>query len=348
MADISVLAPVIAHRNLKHLWRIPREYLLSNGLQVRAPIAFNFPKILKATDAILMSLCSRSAFEKATKDHGGIVHAHFAYPDAVAAWKLASRHNLPFVVTIHGSDINVLANSGGRRGQIAQMLTRANAIICVTRELAQKVAAFGISASRIHHIPNGVDLGKFTPGNKQLHRVKLGLDSYKKLILTVGNLVPVKGYERLIEALTDTDPEIGLVMVGEGPERSRLGKLVRRLGLDDRVYFAGPVPHQELAAYYRAADFLVISSYSEGWPTVIFEALACGLPVIANRVGGIAEALYSPEIGMLTADNKSSTISESIAAAYQRNWDAGMAISFAHENTWDKIAAHHLEIYENI
>jgi teichuronic acid biosynthesis glycosyltransferase TuaC len=348
MADISVLAPVIAHRNLKHLWRIPTEYLLANGLRVHAPIAFNFPKILKSTDAILMAICSRPAFEKAIKDHRGIVHAHFAYPDAVAAWKLAAKHNLPFVVTVHGSDINVLAKSRGRRGQIVQMLARANAIICVTRNLAQQVAAFGVSTSRIHHIPNGVDPGKFTPGDRQVHRVKLGLEGCKKLILTVGNLVPVKGYERLIQALANTDPEISLVMVGAGPEGSRLIKLVGRLGLENRVHFAGSVPHHELVTYYRAADFLVISSYSEGWPTVIFEAFACGLPVIANSVGGIPDALCSPGFGLLMANNESSTIAQSLTVAYRRKWDCGEAISFARENTWDKIAARHLEIYETI
>jgi glycosyltransferase involved in cell wall biosynthesis len=348
ISDVSVLAPVIAHRHLTAIWGIPRKYCLSERVRVWAPIVINFPKILKSTDGALMAACSSSAFEQAKGGHADLVHAHFAYPDGVAAWKLARRHHLPLIVTIHGSDINVLAKDAGRRKQIVEMLNGAAAIVCVARDLLEKVVAMGIAPDRVYHIPNGVDTRIFTPGDKQAHRNQLGLNHHKRLLLTVGNLIPVKGYDRMIQALMDIDPSIGLVMVGEGPERSRLGKHVRRLGLGERVHFAGSVPHSELAAYYRAADFLVISSHSEGWPTVIFEALACGLPVIANRVGGIPEVLCSSDIGLLVESNDSPTIAAAIASSYKMEWDGRKAVSFAEKNTWNNIAEKYLKIYEHV
>lgn len=348
ISDISVVAPLIAHRNFADIWNIPAKYRLSDRVSVWAPIVFNVPKILKSLDGALMAACSWSAFNQAVSSKPDLVHAHFAYPDAVAAWKLAKKHHLPLIVTIHGSDINVLAKDAGRRKQIVEMLNEAAAVVCVARDLLRKVVGMGIAPENVYHIPNGVDTERFTPGDKLTHRARLGLNHHKKLLLTVGNLTPVKGYDHIIDALIDIDPSIALVMVGDGPERSRLEKHTRRLRLEKRVQFAGPVPHSELAPYYRAADFLVISSHSEGWPTVIFEALACGLPVIANRVGGVPEVLCSSEIGLLIENNDSSTIAAAIVSSYQREWDREKAVTYAKRNTWSSIAAKYLEIYKQI
>jgi teichuronic acid biosynthesis glycosyltransferase TuaC len=347
-ADISVVAPVIANQHFKDFWKFPRKYFFSNRIEVWAPIVINIPKILKSTDGALMAAFSHSAFQQAKGRHADIVHAHFAYPDAVAARKLARRHHLPLIVTVHGSDINILAKDAGRQRQIVQMLKGAAGIVCVAEDLVRKVVALGAPASRVHHIPNGVDACKFYPGDKGAHRARLGLIHQQKLILTVGNLIPIKGYDCLIRALVDTDPNIGLVIAGEGRERDRLERYSRRLGLEKRVHFAGPVPHAQLAEYYRAADFLVISSHSEGWPTVILEALACGLPVIANRVGGIPEVLSSPELGMLMEDNNPSTIAEAIDSAYEKRWDRDRAVSFAGEHTWVEISRRYQDLYGQI
>jgi teichuronic acid biosynthesis glycosyltransferase TuaC len=311
-------------------------------------VVFNIPKIFKSTDGTLMAFFSHPSFKQVNGEHADIVHAHFAYPDGVAAWKLARRYHLPIIVTVHGSDINVLAKDVGRRRLIVQMLQDADGIVCVADDLVQKVTALGAPASRIHLIPNGVDISKFYPGDKNVHRTHLGLGHFRKLLLTVGNLVPIKGYDRLIHALVNTDPDIGLVMAGEGHELERLERISRRLGLEKRIQFAGPVPHARLAAYYRAADFLVISSHSEGWPTIILEALACGLPVLANRVGGIPEALSSPELGLLMENNNPLTIASAIASAYKRTWDKGRIVSFAERYTWMEIARRYENLYAQI
>ena len=108
------------------------------------------------------------------------------------------------------------------------------------------------------------------------------------------------------------------------------------------------VSHQDLATYYQAADFLVISSHSEGWPTVIFESLACGLPVIAHGVGGIPEVLASKKFGLLINDNNHPTIARAISDAYERDWDRRGAVSYARENSWDEIAKQYQKVYESV
>lgn len=345
---ISVVAPVIVHRNLKESWKGQCSYYFADRVKVRAPLSFNFPKILKSTDGYLMAACTRRAFKKSVNENTDLVHAHFAYPDAVAAWILASEWNLPLVVTVHGSDINILAKHPHRRSQILKMLKNADAIVCVSKDLVNKVVKLGVPEVCVHHIPNGVDTTKFYPDNKKSDRKNFGLGHIKKLLLTVGNLIPIKGYDQLIIALSQMNPDIGLVLVGYGHERNKLEKLVKSLGLEERVYFAGVVRHEDLAQYYRAADFLVISSYSEGWPTVIFESLACGVPIIANGVGGIPEVLSSPEFGLIMSDNDPRTIANAILSAYERDWHRQAAVSFAMEHSWDDIAKQYLKVYKKV
>ena len=346
--QVSVISPVIVPKSLKGSWKEPRKYYFSENVEVKAPLSFNFPNLLKSTDGYLMAACTRRAFKKSLDANTSLVHAHFAYPDAVAAWILASEWNLPLVVTVHGSDINILAEHPPRRRRILKMLKNADSIVCVSKDLVNKVVKLGVPGACVQHIPNGVDTVKFFPGNKESNRKRLGLGHMKKLLLTVGHIVPIKGYERLIKALSHMNPDIGLVLVGDGHERNKLERLVKSLGLEERVSFAGIVKHDDLTPYYQAADFLVISSYSEGWPTVIFEALACGVPVIANDVGGIPEVLKSPEHGLIMKDNDHQTIADSVSTAYQRNWNQHAAVSFAEKHSWDEIAKQYLKVYEHI
>jgi glycosyltransferase involved in cell wall biosynthesis len=346
--QVSVIAPVIAHQNLKESWYGQRKYYFSDTIEVKAPFSLNFPKILKSTDGYLMAACTRQAFKKSVDENTDLVHAHFAYPDAVAAGILAAEVRLPLVVTVHGSDINVLAKDLNRRHQILKTLQSANAVITVASDLKRKVIELGVSEEFVYHVPNGVDISKFCPGNKVSARKKLGLDHYKRLLLTVGNLVPVKAFDRLIIALSHLEPDIGLLLVGEGHERARLERLAQTLSLEERVQFAGAVKHDELSVYYQAADFLVISSHSEGWPTVIYEALACGTPIIANGVGGIPEALSSSELGLLMRDNDYRTIVQAISTAYERDWKREAAVSIAKQHSWDEIARQYLAIYEKV
>lgn len=108
----------------------------------------------------------------------------------------------------------------------------------------------------------------------------------------MGNLVELKGNDLLIRSLSSL-PEVFVWLVGEGPDRGRLESLARQAGVAERVRFVGQVAQSELPRYYSAADALVLASSREGWPNVLLEAIACGTPVVASRVGGTPEIVGS-------------------------------------------------------
>ena len=160
--------------------------------------------------------------------------------------------------------------------------------------------------------------------------------------------MPVKAYDRLVGALALLEPDTSLVLAGDGPEREALGRLARDLGVAERFRFAGAVPHGDLCDYYRAADVLAISSHSEGWPTVIHEALACGTPVVASPVGGIPEALAAPGVGLLTAGNREEEMAEGIRRALAMTWDRAALEEAARVHSWQEIARRYIAVYEGV
>lgn len=345
---VSVIKPVNMLKNIRNLLSEPRIQSFNDEIQVRLPLFVNVPKVLKTTDAFLMALSTRKAFQKEVDKDTSLVHAHFAYPDAAAAHILSSCVNLPLVVTVHGSDINILARDLKRKEIIKQTLKHANAVVCVSEDLARKVLQLGVPTYKVHHIPNGVDVDKFRPVDKLKSRKMLGIGHIKKMLLTVGNLIPIKAYDHLIRALPKMNSDISLVMVGQGHDRQMLKDLVKKLGIEGRVLFVGRVGHDDLHLYYSAADFLTISSYSEGWPTVIYEAFACGLPVLANGVGGIPEAISSESLGMVMENNRPGTIAEKVSVAFEKKWDSTELVNTAMKNSWHEIASRYEKIYDKV
>lgn len=319
----------------------------NSGPPVDRPPFATIPRFGKRLDAKLMAAFSERAFRRALKAGVSLVHAHYAYPDAAAARLLCRKYGIPYVVTLHGSDINVIAQDPRRLPQILDTLREAHAVVAVSGELARKTSRLVGESRVIHHIPNGVDIRRFSPGNREEARKRLGL-SHARVLLTVGRLDPVKAYDRLITALSLLPPDIGLVMAGDGPERSALERLAADTGTEGRIHFAGSVAHDLLRDYYQAADLTVICSHREGWPTIIFESLACGTPVVAHAVGGIPEILSDPGVGFLFSDNSPETIARSLMDALNRTWEPDMAVALARRHTWDAIARRYLDLFRHL
>ncbi len=168
---------------------------------------------------------------------------------------------------------------------------QADKVIVPSRYLARWVARWGIPEERIVVIYNAVE---------PLDGVKPFPVSLKTSIkaITVGRLVPWKRIDQLLEALFQV-PGLGLVVVGDGPERSRLEALAKRLSVSERVYFAGSQSKLETLMLMAACDFFVLNSTYEGLPHVVLEAMALGLPVVATAVGGIPEVVKDGETGIL-------------------------------------------------
>ena len=152
----------------------------------------------------------------------------------------------------------------------------------------------------VHAVPKGVDAGRFRPDGPDV-RATLGLAG-RRIVLSIGRFVPIKNTALLVDAIArmrPVDPAVHLLLVGEGPERRALEQQAARLGVADAVTFAGYVPQEHIAPYYRAADVFALGSDFDNSPNVVLEAMACGVPIVATDVGGVAEYVVVDRGGSL-------------------------------------------------
>lgn len=263
--------------------------------------------------------------------------ASWGYPDAVGTARLARRLGLPYVVKVHGSDINLQAGHRLRRMQIASALRGARAVIAVSDALAARVRALGVDGDRVHLLYNGVDGERFRPGDRAAARRELGLAADAPLVLYVGNLKQAKGCLDLLEAFPAAlarHPQARLAFVGAGAAAPALRRRARELGLEAQVTLAGARPHGQLPAWMQAADLLCLPSHNEGVPNVVLEAMACGLPVVATRVGGIPEVLPA-EAGVLVEAHDRAALGDALADALGRDWPREPILGHAARFRWD-------------
>jgi glycosyltransferase involved in cell wall biosynthesis len=233
-----------------------------------------------------------------------LVHAHFATDPTATARALAAARRVPFTFTAHGYDVY--------RRPPQDFAARASAAASViTVSVANKrhlSGAFGVHPRRIHVIPCGVDTDRFTPGTPS---------SDPPLAVCVARLREVKQLDLLIRAcglLRDRGTAFRTVIVGEGPERSKLEALRSSLGLEPHVDLPGAAEHHEVCDWWRRASVAVLSSRSEGMPVSLMEAAACGVPAVAPAVGGIGELIAHGTTGFVTPPGDAAALAESIGA----------------------------------
>lgn len=171
-------------------------------------------------------------------------------------------------------------------------LRQSRTVIVPSVYLKRIVTGWGVETDRVHVVYNPLE-----PTNGDVPTIEIPLATPHRLI-TVCRLATWKGVDGLIEMVASLH-DVGLVVVGDGPERLNLESLAHRLGVNDRVYFAGQVPRERIPAYLRACDLFVLNSRYEGLPHVVLEALAAGLPVVATAVGGIPEVVRDGVNGRL-------------------------------------------------
>jgi glycogen synthase len=225
-----------------------------------------------------------------------LVHAHVGEDIALLPVALAAARGagVPLVVTVHCSVRHTYVESGLRGGLLATLggaaeavvLARADRVIALTPRLARALQASGVPAARVRVVPSGVMPELFAgeapdpfPGVP------------RPRVLFVGRLHRQKGVGVLLEATARLRSRAQLLLVGDGPERIRLRRAARRLGLEGRVHVTGFVPHRAVPAAMRHADVLVLPSCYEELGSVALEAMQAGVPVVASRTGGIPDAV---------------------------------------------------------
>ena len=277
-----------------------------------------------------------------------VIDAHYFYPDGVAAARLAAKTGRPFVATARGSDLNVIGDHDVPRRLMVRAAQRAACSVAVCDALAQRLISWGVSSDRVRVLRNGVDLHRFRPHPRDASREELRIDG-SPLLLSVGNLVEVKGHDLTLRALAllrGQCPAAHLVIVGAGALRSELQRQAHELGVGDAVTFAGSQPQDSLPRWYSAADVLVLASRSEGWANVLLEAMACGTPVVATAVGGSPEVVSASVAGRLVLDHEPRSLADAVFGLLRSERPAREAVrGHAEQFSWDETTKGQLEVF---
>jgi len=265
-----------------------------------------------------------------------VIDAQYFYPDGVAAVLLGRWLDRPVTITARGSDLNVIARYALPRRMIVGAARGAAELITVCAALRDVLAGLGVPASTVTVLRNGVDLAQFRPpGDRAALRVQLGLAG--PVVLSVGNLVPLKGHDLVIRALAAL-PGVALVIAGAGPEEAALRRLASEEGVADRVRFLGRVDQATLTGWYGAADAFVLASESEGLANVLLESMACGTPVAATAVGGTPEVVSTPAAGELIRERTPAGIAAALGRLLARDAAREATRRHAEGFSWDETA----------
>lgn len=227
-----------------------------------------------------------------------LIHAHAALPCGHTASLLSRELGIPFAVTVHGLDAFSARQVGGYArkwcANVSQSVYRAaRLVICVSERVRSQVIAGAGAPVRSTVLYNGVDPQMFSPQEGA---------ATSTVILSVGNLIPIKGHELLLRAfaaIRDRFPGVSLQTIGDGPERSRLQHLADSQGIADRVRFLGRQSRSQVAEAMRRATIFALPSRYEGLGCVYLEAMSAGKPVIACRGQGIEEVIQEGVNGCL-------------------------------------------------
>lgn len=233
-----------------------------------------------------------------------VVHAHWVIPNAAFLDGLPRAHRVPFVISLHGSDVFLAERQPLARFFARRAFADAGAVSACSNDLGERARALGAPAERLRTVPYGVDLEAFRPGGDIAGvRDRFGVGLGELFVLGVGRLVEKKGFSVLIEAVAQV-PGVRLVIAGAGDLREALEREALRLGA--AVVFAGPLERERVTAALPAADVVVVPSLVDragnvdGLPNSLLEALASGRPVIASRVAGIPDVVSDQANGLLT------------------------------------------------
>lgn len=277
-----------------------------------------------------------------------LIHAHFTYPSGFVGSKLRRKYGVPLIITAHGYDIYDLPFRNVKwRRKIKAVLDNADRLITVSNRNLDCIKQLDIRTP-VSMIPNGYQKDLFYPMNMIKCRTILNLPIDKKIILSVGNLVTVKGYHYLIRAIKKIifdGSDVLCIIVGGGELEKSLQDEIKSLNLEKNIRLIGRQPHNKINLWMNACDLFVLPSLSESFGVVQIEALACGKPVVATRNGGSEEVITSDEYGYLVESADPESLAEMILVALERNWDQKVILRYAEHFEWENIVEEIMDVY---
>lgn len=294
------------------------------------------------------------------KERIELVHAQ-GFLSGILCYLLKRLTKVPYVITIQSADFSVYHHNLNFKPIVKfyEKLENAifrNAIFCLTisKHLEKHFQKYNVKKTAV--IPNGVDVEKFVfDSNKMQTRKNLGYDT-KNLIVCVSRLEHKNGTHDLIEAANILKKDIDdfkIVVCGSGSQKEELEKMIKKFGLEDKIFLLGSVLYTKIPQYMAMADVFIRPSLAEGFGNVFVEAMAAGAAVIGTPVGGIVDFLRDRETGVFCEPGNPSDIAEKIKLLLTDKELAKHVIEtgsrMAREvYSWDVIARQVRELYSKI
>jgi teichuronic acid biosynthesis glycosyltransferase TuaC len=275
-----------------------------------------------------------------------LIHSHFTWPSGYAGNLLKKEYDKPMIVTVHEDHDWLMKEIKSGKKELVDTWKSSESIIRVNKKDVNILNQFN---NRVFHITEGYDKRIFKKLNKLECRKLYKLPLKKKIILNVGYLVEQKNQEVLIKAIAELinkRKDIFTLIVGDGPLKPQLEKLIEKLNLNQYVKVMSGKPPNEIPSLMSAADIFVLPSLSESFGIVQIEAMACGVPVIATLNGGSEEIITSENFGFLVSNpNDYKYIAEKINEAIWKDWNEKMIIEHANVFSWEKIVVKICKLY---
>lgn len=292
-----------------------------------------------------------------------VVHSHYWISGSVGA-AVSKNWGCPHLVTFHTLGLIKNRTTKGeaepdvRITREQRLVGEADAIVVPSDgDHRYLLDLYGAASEKVHTIPCGVDMTHFRPADRQLARTALNIDPAAAVLLFVGRFAPVKGMPSLLQAVAEVaqrQAPVNLVLVGGDGEQAETTLEVKRqageLGIAPLLQLAGRVDHGKLPLFYSAADMVVLPSTYESFGLVTLEALACGTPVVATRVGGAAAVIEEGVNGTLLDRPDSTALVEGIervlAQIRQRRLSARRIRDSIAPYSWDRVASSIVSVYK--
>ncbi|MCG5431679.1 glycosyltransferase [Mycobacterium sp. MYCO198283] len=289
-----------------------------------------------------------------------VSHAHF-WMSGLATQYASQRRGIPMVQTFHALGVVKKRHQGAqdtspsdRLRLEAELARTADWVAATCTDEVFELVRLGRARSKVSVVPCGVDTNRFTPDGPRAAR------SHRPRIVSVGRLVPRKGFDILIRAMA-TVPDAELMIVG-GPaprqlfsdsEARRLCKLAANVGVADRVKLTGSVSRADMPALLRSADLVACTPWYEPFGIVPLEAMACGVPVLAAAVGGLLDTVVDGATGVLVPPRDHRAVAKAAASLLGdpdrlAQWGAAGRRRAVSRYTWDRIAADTLRAYQRV
>lgn len=237
-----------------------------------------------------------------------LMHVHYAIPHATAALLARMVTGVPYIVTLHGSDVTIMGSDPSYRPMNTYSIESADRLTAVSGYLAEEARKNLGVTKEISIVPNFVDSDAFSPAFNNATKRR-----HQFVVIHVSNFRPVKRVQDIVHAMeivVKRDKDVKLMLVGDGPERHRAEVMVSEMKLNHNAHFTGF--RRDIPFLLRCSDALVLSSESESAPLTLLEGMSSGLPVIATRVGGIPEIVEDGENGLLIPPHSPEAIAEKI------------------------------------